>query len=1197
MFDYQWQRCDEDGNNCNDISGATNFFYVLTMADAGSTIRLVVTATNADGSVSASSDPSGIVVIPPPTNYSIPVVGGMAGAGHTLTTTMGDWSGTPSFNYQWRRCDTNGDNCVDINGATNNSYAVQNADIGNTIRSQVTATNSAGDTVANSNETSIVVANGATLWLQPPATLSNTHRVSYVQQNGLVENNNGKAAVLMKASSSFYYPDDELQVRMFDGISWGPIQTIATDATTGSDASIAINDNGDVIVGWLSCSCGGFNAIKTRIYSGGSWSATMTIDDGSGDQSPSDGPVVGIDSNGKAIIAYHVDDSLDSYQRWLASEYDGNDWSSSPHDISGPIESGDYDFAMSSNGTAMFVFDGNDLGIGNYSQHAIYFNGTSWSPSTVIDSSEVFRNRVVADGSGNFIVAYRDTDSGFLTTRYFNGSSWGTPQEVNQQTNFSIAMNEAGNAVMSWNYGGSLSVAKTSDGTWTTTVADNASPQEFAVGIGPTGTVTLLYSDNTTGAGVLYVVRSNDDDYITNRIYLTDTNIETPLNEGHVTSDVVTWHSFDYDPDTDTYFEVVRYSDFAAQPSSPTEAIPADVTGTTIVGGELIAGTGDWDGTTPIDFDYQWQQCDVDGNNCSDIPGATNPTYTPTSGDVGHRIKVAVTANNSQGSSASTSDPSGIISGDSAPTLELTPTAHDYGSRDFNSGPTSSQDFVLSNTGIVDANISFAAIGGTDSNQFIITDSDCAGVITPTNSCTVKIVFDPDSVGLKNATLQLVDDAADSPQSSTLSGTGTDSPPPPAPAVSITPTTKNFGSMLVDSGPTSAQDFNVTNTGDAILNITGAAIVGADAGEFQVTTNICGATLAPTNSCIVSAVFDPTSTGSKNATLQLTDDAADSPQSLALSGNGTNTTDSAPVVVNKPVITGETYKNSSLHGDEGTWTGTVPITYNYQWQRCDNVGNNCVEIINATTADYVLNKDDLDSRLRLKVSAHNSIGDTDSISDASSVVKAKEIQITNTKVIGPRRNVVQVGLNTQENGTGTVVATTSLNGKTIVVAYGTFGVSEAQHIVLHMPVKSKVKEIIQKQGFVNVKIVVTFKPNDGASAQTTQSFIQIKPLSIVSLAVKANKIQVIMRVPQSGRLRFVSAINGPGPHKVIIGRRNLGRTKASNDNGRVYTISLNKAGKKALRREKKVQVTAFFSNGRKKLLAVRSKTLQIPNIL
>jgi hypothetical protein len=169
-FAYQWRRCDSGGGSCADINGAGGQSYALTSADVGSTIRVTVTGSNGAGSSSASSDPTQVVqpaAPTPPSNTSPPSIAGTAQDGQTLSAAAGSWSGTPpiGFAYQWRRCDSGGGSCADINGAGGQSYALTSADVGSTIRVTVTGSNGAGSSTASSAASAVVTG-------VPPANTS-----------------------------------------------------------------------------------------------------------------------------------------------------------------------------------------------------------------------------------------------------------------------------------------------------------------------------------------------------------------------------------------------------------------------------------------------------------------------------------------------------------------------------------------------------------------------------------------------------------------------------------------------------------------------------------------------------------------------------------------------------------------------------------------------------------------------------------------------------------------------------------------------------------------------------------------------------------------------------------------------------------------------------------------------------------------
>lgn len=165
-FTYQWRRCDATGGACVDIPGATGPRYVLTSADQGRTVRVVVTATNPGGAVGATSSPTAVVVVPP-ANTAPASIMGTAEAGATLTANPGTWSGTsPTISYRWRRCDASEGACVDIAGASGRTYVVAQGDVGFTIRMLVTASNAGGVASSLTANTPVVAP------ARPPANTS-----------------------------------------------------------------------------------------------------------------------------------------------------------------------------------------------------------------------------------------------------------------------------------------------------------------------------------------------------------------------------------------------------------------------------------------------------------------------------------------------------------------------------------------------------------------------------------------------------------------------------------------------------------------------------------------------------------------------------------------------------------------------------------------------------------------------------------------------------------------------------------------------------------------------------------------------------------------------------------------------------------------------------------------------------------------
>ena len=176
-FSYQWLRC--NGTSCQEIAGATGDTYVLTAADKGFSMSVVVTAANAWRSASAQAAPTAPVAAAPPVNTSVPVISSSSpviGQGATLTAGGATWNSTSDTTYRlsWERC--TGGVCRPISGANGVSYTLLAADVGSQLVVVITATNGDGAVSARSAQT-VTVLVGGPRWKTLPTISNSTGRV------------------------------------------------------------------------------------------------------------------------------------------------------------------------------------------------------------------------------------------------------------------------------------------------------------------------------------------------------------------------------------------------------------------------------------------------------------------------------------------------------------------------------------------------------------------------------------------------------------------------------------------------------------------------------------------------------------------------------------------------------------------------------------------------------------------------------------------------------------------------------------------------------------------------------------------------------------------------------------------------------------------------------------------------------------
>ena len=277
-------------------------------------------------------------------------------------------------------------------------------------------------------------------------------------------------------------------------------------------------------------------------------------------------------------------------------------------------------------------------------------------------------------------------------------------------------------------------------------------------------------------------------------------------------------------------------------------------------------------------------------NNCgtSVPPGASctlNVTFTPTTAD-NQSAQLVITDN--AVASPHTIPLLGLGADLGAAQVLLSKSVLTFASQTENT-TSASQSVSLSNPGTITVTITQVSLAGTNTADFSGVNT-CGSSLAPGKTCTVSVSFQPSGVGPRAAQLLIADNASGSPQAITLNGIGAANTNPVA---SVSPASLTFPSQTVKT--TSALlPVTVSNTGSAALAVTGIGITGADSAEFAE-TDTCGNAVAAGATCTVNVSFTPAAVGSRSAQLQMSDNAAGSPQVVALVGTG--------VAVSTPAVT------------------------------------------------------------------------------------------------------------------------------------------------------------------------------------------------------------------------------------------------------------------------------------------------------
>lgn len=382
------------------------------------------------------------------------------------------------------------------------------------------------------------------------------------------------------------------------------------------------------------------------------------------------------------------------------------------------------------------------------------------------------------------------------------------------------------------------------------------------------------------------------------------------------------------------------------------QAAPGNTAAPTIVGdvqqgSGVAASTGAWS-NSPTSFSYQWSLCDT---SCTSISGATGETYIVTSTDVGHHLEVTVTATNTDGSvpqDSAQSSVAGLPTG--APAAQAPPSI---------SGTARQGQTLTVSSG--------SWSGGTITYQWQrcdTTGAGCSSISGATGSTYTA------ASGDVNRTLRVRVTATSGGAASTAESAKT---------------------AVVVSGNGPANTSKPTISGNTVQGQTLTAHNGTWTGDTPITysyqwrrCNSSGSSCSNvgTNSATYTLV-----SGDVNHTMEVIVTGTNAVGVAAATSSHTAVVTSPAKPANQalPTISGNLTVNSTLTANPGNWAGTSPITFSYQWQRCDSNGNHCGNIKNATGSTYKVTSADVGHRLRLYVVAKNSVGSVGAFSKTTAV--------------------------------------------------------------------------------------------------------------------------------------------------------------------------------------------------------------------
>ena len=273
------------------------------------------------------------------------------------------------------------------------------------------------------------------------------------------------------------------------------------------------------------------------------------------------------------------------------------------------------------------------------------------------------------------------------------------------------------------------------------------------------------------------------------------------------------------------------------------------------------------------------------------------------------------------------------------PVISVSTNILDFGNQTVGQASSSRAVFLI-NAGVSQVTITTpGGVTGTNAGEFAIvndastTCTNGAHVIGSGGTCAISLKFTPGATGSRTATLSFAASAGGT-QTITLIGNGVLTP-----KILLSTTFVNFPNSQPTGTTSAAQTVTLTNTGNGPLTLTSISLGNTNAGDFTTTGSTCvvGTPIPPApgpgNTCTFSISFAPVETGFLFATLSITSN----------SGNNPNTTNNVSLngsaVAGGVVVTPASYDFGSV---------ALNATSNYQFFTLEN--NTATPLVPGTIA-------------------------------------------------------------------------------------------------------------------------------------------------------------------------------------------------------------------------------------------------------